>query len=616
MKIINLGILAHVDAGKTTVTEGLLVHSGVKRQMGRVDDGTTTTDSMALEKARGMTIRASTVSFTWQDTKINLIDTPGHMDFIAEVERSLSVLDGVVLVISAREGVQPQTRVIFEKLRSMGIPTLLFVNKIDRMGVSLEAVYADIRKRLTESIVVMQAAEQVGTREAAVRPMPLHDTDSMETIIESDEALLAKYVEGEDVSEEMLHGALLQGVQGCRLYPVYLGAALRYIGIGPLLDAIVEAFGKEAYDVDAPLAAYIYKVEWGAYDHKWAYFRVFRGVLHMRERVPHVGHEEDVMVRGLMAARDGVFAPAEEIQAGDIGVLMDAPHVCCGDFLGGRVALPKGLAPSQPLLSVGLQPDPTISRNELLNALQRLTEEDPLLQMSIHPQTEEITLRLYGALQREIIQSLLLERFGIRAEFLPLKTLFREKPREEASAEIRIWGPGNLHEAGIALTLKPMPTGSGLSYETQVSFGDLLKTFQNAVEEGVLAGLQEGLDCELVDTKAIFTDMDFSSVTSTPADYRRLAPMVVRKALEAVPRLRLEPWLRFELYAPAEHQKKVLASVNQLRAVISLVEYGEEEFRVFGEAPLDTTKEYTTTLLSMTQGQGVFHTEFLEYREV
>ena len=616
MKIVNLGILAHVDAGKTTVTEGLLVHSGAKKRMGRVDDGTTTTDSLSLERRRGMTIRAATVSFSWRDTKINLIDTPGHMDFIAEVERSLAVLDGVILVISGREGVQPQTRVIFEKLRAMHIPAILFINKIDRVGVSLDGVYADIRRNLTGRVVPMQCARDTGTRDARV--LPLADTEGplFDAVVESDDALLERYLNGERISPETIRRALWEGTRTGALYPAYLGAALHDVGIAPLLDAVADCFAWEAGDAPGPLCAYIYKVEWDEYDHKRAYLRVFSGALRIRSQVSHAGAEEKVYVRGLMTLGDGGFGPAGTVTAGDIGVLLDAPNVRCGDFLGEAMALPVGSPPAQPLLTVGITPDATAGRPALLNALTRMTEEDPILRLSIHPETEEISLRLYGMLQLEIIQAMLLERFGVRASFSPLRTLYKEQPREAVGAQIRIGTPGNQHQAGIAFTVVPTPPGSGVSYETRVSYGDLERSFQNAVGEGAMAGLAQGLGNEIVDARVIFTDMDYSSVTSTPADYRRLAPLVVRMALEEAELRRLEPWLRFFLTAPHEHQRKVLTAINRVRAVLAAVEHGETEVRIRGEAPLDTTKEFAAELLSMTQGRGLFEASFLEYREV
>lgn len=612
MKYINIGILAHVDAGKTTVTEGLLVHSGVRQHMGRVDEGTTHTDAMPLEKQRGITIRSAAVSIPWQGVKINLIDTPGHMDFIAEVERSLAVLDGVVLVVSAKEGVQTQTRTLFRKLRSMRVPILLFINKIDRTGVSLDTVYADIREKLTSQIVAMQGAHSVGTRDADIYALDMMSGTLYDTIVASSDALLEVYLAGQTITADDCTSALRQMTAQGHLLPVFLGAALRDIGIPQLLDAIVTYFSGGG-DAGLPLSAYVFKVEWDTSGHKRLYLRVFAGVLYLRGRVA-AGALEALQIKGLLAMRQGGFVPADRIEAGDIGILLDAPHIQCGDFIGSKPTWWRELTQTPPLLTVSIAPVNAAERSLLLSCLQRLTEEDPALRFSIKPDTGEIFVRLYGVLQHEIIQALILERFGLLTVFSPMQTLMKEKPLRAGGAEIRIGAKGNLHEAGIALSVEPLPEGSGNQYESEVSYGDLEKPFQNAVAEGVWAALQEGLGFEMTDTKVVFKDMDYSSVTSTPADFRRLAPQVLKKALETTGLQRMEPWLRFTLITPVESQKKVLAAVNTLVAIIEDVTYSDIECTVRGEVTLDSSKDFMATLQSLTQGKAEFMTSFLAYR--
>jgi ribosomal protection tetracycline resistance protein len=385
--------------------------------MGRVDAGTTTTDALALEKQRGITIRASTVSVNWKGTKINLIDTPGHMDFIAEVGRSLAVLDGVVLVISAKEGVQPQTRVIFSKLIEMQIPTLIFINKIDRTGVSLDDVYADIRKKLAQGIIPMQRARHAGQRGASVEAFdnaagPLH-----EAIISESDTLLSDYMAGKPVSGEACMRALRDGTRRCKLFPVYLGAALHDLGIEPLLDAIPLYF-QGGGDRDDPLSAMAYKVERDESGRKRLYMRVFSGEIMHRGWVELPGGES-MQIKNLLAAHDGRLVPADRITAGDIGVLMDAPSLNCGDFIGRRFPLRSSEIPA-PLLFAAVSPASPAQRPALMDALQQLTEEDPSLAMRLDARTGEIMLRLYGSLQREIIRAMLLERFGLDAVFSPM----------------------------------------------------------------------------------------------------------------------------------------------------------------------------------------------------
>lgn len=613
MKPIHMGVLAHVDAGKTTVTEAFLVHSGIKQRMGRVDSGTTTTDSMALERQRGVTIRASTISFYWKGQKINLIDTPGHVDFIAEVERSLAILDGAVLVLSAKEGVQPQTRVLFEALQRLRIPTILFINKIDRVGACTDAVCADIQAKMTTRIVRMQHIAGEGARDATVCPLGDASIDLLEAIVMRDDALLAAYLADQPISSDACLRSLHQAVQECALFPVYAGSALHDIGIDALMDAIA-LYCTGSGDEKASLSAMVYKALWSETGQKQVYLRLFSGTLRLREKIPVVNRAESVHIKALCAVTGDRCTPVHQIHAGDIAMLPDSP-LRCGDFLGAVPAAYQDAAKTLPLLTVGIAPGSPADRSRLLSALQQLSEEDPFLHVHIHAQTGEISVRLYGAFQREILEAMLLERYGLAVKCTPLMTLYKEKPATSASAEIRIGAQANLHQAGIALTIEPLPAGAGNRYETLVSYGALEKPFQNAVDEGVRMGLSEGLGFEITDTRVLFTDMDYSSVTSTPADFRRLAPQVIRKALEAAGRTRVEPWLAYTVRTPTAMAKKVIASLSKLGATLNTVQHGETECSIEGEAPLDTTKEFAVTLMALTQGTGIFSTRFAAYRE-
>ncbi len=606
MDIINIGILAHVDAGKTTLTEGLLVHSGVKRQAGRVDSGTTTTDSMPLEQQRGLTIRASTVSFEWNGVKINLIDTPGHMDFIAEVERSLSVLDGVVLVVSAREGVQQQTRVLFQKLQQMRIPTLFFINKIDRVGASAENAMRDICCRLTPHLLPLQDME--------LWPLSLAEGPLHESVIELDEGLLARYIEGDVIPESRCRHLLAERTRACTVYPMLMGSALKDIGVVPVLDAVTWLFHGGG-DTCAPLSARAYKVEWDQRGRKRHTVRVFSGVLRVREYVGVSGQDEAMQIKGLLAAKDGKFIPADHLSAGDIGQILDAPALRVGDFLGEERSF-SAHTDTPPLLSVTVSPASPEERQPLLSALSRLVEEDPALQLHIAPETGEITLRLYGPLQQEIVSALLMERFSLRAVFAAPRPILLARPDSTCQAEIRMRNRGNLHAAGIALSLEPLPPGTGNQFETIVSFGDLEKSFQTAVTDGVMSGLREGLGHAITDTRVVFTDMDYDSVGSTPADFRRLAPEVLKLALKSASLTLLEPWLAYQATVPQENVGRVIQALVKATASPEAVEPRGEEVEMFGAIQLERARAINLELPGLTQGRGVFVTSFSGYRPV
>lgn len=616
MNILNIGIMAHVDAGKTTVTEGFLYHSGIKNSMGNVDNGTTTTDSMELEKKRGMTIRSATVSFMIGEIKINLIDTPGHMDFIAEVERSLSVLDGVILVISAREGVQPQTRAIFNKLKQMKIPAIFFVNKIDRIGVNLEEIYEQIRQQLTENFLLMQKViYQYGAAEQSfeIIEKSYDESDMAEHIILHSEKLLDKYMKEEMITADDYEKVIRSRNRYGKLYPVYHGTALWDIGITKLMEAIGKWFVPRICN-NKDLSAYVYKVLFDEHKHKLIFLRVFSGELILREHILVEREQQEMVVRNLFGLENGKLVPKNKVQDGDVAVITDARELVCGDWIGGRTKLALNKQ-TEPLLQVGIRPIPAAARRELLEALQILTIEDPYLDLNIDEETEEIKLKLFGNLQKEILQALLLERFHLEAEFDSAITVKKDKPIDQITCIVPINSPGNLLRAGVGLTLEPLEEGSGFLYETQVSYGDLTKSFQNGVKEGVEKGIRKGLRGEVVDTKVTFLYSDYCSVTSTPADFRKLAERVVYQALNSIGVKTMEPVMNYILTAPQGYEKKIMTELVRMNALMEETKYTQTEMIITGKVTLEASKDFSVILFTLTEGRGIFETSFWQYRE-
>lgn len=612
MNIINLGILAHVDAGKTTLTEGLLYHSGAVRQMGNVDRGTTVTDSMPLEQQRGMTIRSSTVSFHWRGTKINLIDTPGHMDFIAEVERVLSVLDGVILVISAKEGVQTQTRVLFHKLRELRIPVLLFLNKADRMGVDLPQMYGQLHTQLTDRFLRMQDLQIGEDGTLSLLPRDLSGDEFLEDLSGLSDRTMERYLDDCALSHEECQQEIRRLTRRGRLFPMFQGSALRDVGLFPLLDAVADYFGHPA-DANAPLSAYCYKLEWDERRRKRLYFRVFSGTLALRQKEVLLRTGEELTVRNLLAAEDGVFHPTDRILAGDVGILLDATEPRCGDFLGEEYHRRSCREQAQPLLSVHVRPADPGNRNNLLTALKELEEEDPFLSLQLGEQGD-ISLRLFGKLQVEILQTLLAERYGLRAVFGPASVLYKERPARAAEAAIRI--SETFYNAGVLLSIEPLPPGSGTEYETEVSYGYLESPFQRAVEEGVRRGLKSGLGSEITDVRVRLLDADYDSVCGTPSDFRELTPQVIQLALEQAGTERLEPWMRFRLEAPTGAQRHILSALHKMRASMQEIRYEPERLVITGTAPFESARDYAVELAAVTEGRGVFELELDRYLPV
>lgn len=617
-KILNLGIMAHVDAGKTTVTESILYHSGIIKHMGNVDKGTTITDSLELEQKRGMTIKSSTVSFYIDDVKINLIDTPGHMDFIGEVERSLAVLDGVILVISAKEGVQPQTRIIFHELNKMKLPVIFFINKVDRLGVNIDKVYKDIKNQLTDKCLIMQKVNDYGTKQCTIYNYSYSDEPFTEQIILASEKLLHKYLNDISILDEDYSNSIRFKVQNSKIYPIYHGSALMDIGVDTLITAIAKWFVKDNHTVNnhSNLSAYVYKIQWDSNHHKKAYVKIFSGELKVREKVLLCRTGESITMKNMFSLYNGKEPSTQYICQNDIGILYDVEELNCGDFIGNTLKFNGLMNMAEPLLSVGIRPSDPSMRSNLLGALNELMVEDPFLSLDIKKSTGEITLKLFGKLQKEILQSILKERYEIDAYFEEIRTVSKEKPMKKVTYGIGLNDQGNPYRAGIWLTLEPLPIGSDFIYESQVSLGYIEKSFQTAVEHGVILGIKEGIHNEVVDVKVTFVDADYDSVTSTPSDYRKLAPEVIKKALQICGVKNLEPYMKYILITPMGYEKIVMCALNSMKASIETIDYSNMELNVKGVVPYDLCKDFQLDLLSMTEGTGVFETEFLEYRDI
>src|SRR5215813_7746569 len=399
-KTLNLGILAHVDAGKTTLTERLLYASGVIDQLGSVDAGTTQTDLLPLERQRGITIKSAVVSFPIGDVAVNLIDTPGHPDFIAEVDRVLDVLDGVVLVISAVEGVQPQTRILMRSLQRLQIPALLFVNKIDRPGARVEGVLQEISERLGVAAIAMGCVAAVGTRGARFTASGPRDAGFAaglaELLAEHNEELLAAYVQGEPrVPYDQLRAELAEQMRHGRVYPVFYGSAITGAGVESLMTGITELLPAMAGDIDGPKFGSIFKIERGSGGEKIAYVRMFSGTVRIRDRL-RFGSGLDGKVTAVAVFERGPAVQRPAVRAGQIGKLWGLAEARIGDRIG-DLAGGAGLQFAPPTLESAVVPCDPRDRNRLRVALGQLAEQDPLINLRQDDQRQEIYVSLYGA---------------------------------------------------------------------------------------------------------------------------------------------------------------------------------------------------------------------------
>ncbi|HBF37375.1 MAG TPA: tetracycline resistance ribosomal protection protein [Firmicutes bacterium] len=616
-RMMNIGILAHVDAGKTTVTESMLFESGAISSAGGVDQGTTITDSMHLERERGITIRAATISFQWENTKINLIDTPGHMDFIAEVERSLRVLDGAVLVISAKEGVQAQTRIIFNTLKRLKIPTLIYLNKLDRIGVDLLEVYSRIREQLTEKIMVMQSVHNLGEPDITItdyqddRP---RDAAFTETLLDADESLMEKFIENRPISGAEFQAALLRGVAESKIYPVLHGCALRNIGTRQLLHAITHYLPGSPTQSQGELSAYVYQIDRDEQHRKRIYVRVFNGALAIRNIVPIYGKDQSFKIKTLEKLESAKRIPAEYVSSGDVAILSKVDGLQCGDIIGNAWRRQKDVRIAEPTLEASVIPVCTGDRVALIKALDELTEEDSFLQLHINPQTAEITVRLFGEIQMEVIKGLVKERYQVDLTFGPLRTIYKERPKRCAEAVIYMALSPHPYCSAVGLSIEPLPLHSGLVYESKVSYGYLKNSFQIAVREGVQAACRQGLfGWEITDIKVCFTFGQFFSPISTPSDFRQLAPSVLRDAIKKAGTELLEPYMSYCLEIPKEFNQPVMADLQKMQASIEGIESKGEMISICGKVPDSSSKSYAAKLLRFTDGKGVFTSRVYGY---
>lgn len=607
MEKLNIGIIAHVDAGKTTLTENILYLGGVVSKVGRVDKGDTQTDSMDIERRRGISVKAAATSFIKDNIKFNIIDTPGHVDFVAEVERSLQVLDGVVLVISAKEGLQSQTRILMDTIIAQGIPAAIFINKIDRMGADAQRVAEDASAYMGGCFVFTQKIGENG------EILPLSHEEMVEggdALYLLEDKLLESFINAEEITPERFYSGLTRHTKQGNLYPVFFGSALYGIGVQQLHDQLPLFLPFSPSDSDAALSGVVFKIS-NVGAERLVYIRLFQGSLHLRKMVEHGGKEEKIT--RLAGLADGKVVSCGVIEAGDIGILY-SKDMKVGDVLGEPWRGIRHVQLARPTLNVEvLAANPQQSR-QLYEALTNLADEDPLLDLSMGRKLKLI-VKMFGEVQKEILQEQLIERFGINAHFSKASTIYMEAPTVPAFA-IAPFFNGTPFRAGIGLRIKPLPRGSGLQYISEVSLGDLSKAFQNAVEEAVFETCKRGVyGWEITDAQVIFDFSEYDSVTSTPSDFRNLIPIVLMKASARAEMVLLEPFLLFELRIPSQSISRALGDLQKMDAIISqTTTLPDDDFiQITGKIPADNCRDYGARIGGYAEGRGVWITKFHSY---
>jgi elongation factor G len=669
--IRNIGIIAHIDAGKTTTTERILFYTGRTHRMGSVDEGTTVTDWMAQERERGITITSAAVTCFWRDHQINIVDTPGHIDFTAEVQRSLRVLDGGIVVFDAVAGVEPQSETVWRQARGFSVPLIAFINKMDKLGADFAHAVETIRERLDANPVAiqwpigseadfqgvvdlleMQAivwADELGASPQVTEiPPELQDVAlemqerAIEQIVETDDELMTLYLEGQEISAGQLRQALRQATLSGQLNPILCGSALRNKGVQPLLDAVVDYLpspldvppveGINPYtqkvetrpaDSNVPLAALIFKIATDPYVGRLAYFRVYSGKIKVGSRIINSTKRRRERIGKLLRMFADHREEIREFGAGDIGATLGLKDTFTGETLcapNGPIIL-EAISFPEPVISVAIEPRTMADQDRLAEGLRRLAEEDPTFVVRIDENTGQTIISGMGELHLEILADRLKREFSVQGRVSRPRVSYRETitqiARSEGSFERQTGG--RMHFGRVWLEVGPLPTGESFVFSNATRDRALPQKFVEAVERGCREAMESGVlaGYPLVDVKVRLLDTEWDEETSSELAFKVAGSMAFNAGMEKASPVLLEPVMDLETIAPETYTGEVMGDLNARGAEIRKVASragGVQVIRTF--APLAKMFGYATDLRSLTQGRGTFTMEFHHYAEV
>ena len=669
-RIRNIGIIAHIDAGKTTTTERILFYTGRTHRMGNVDEGTTVTDWMAQERERGITITAAAVTCFWRGSQINIVDTPGHIDFTAEVQRSLRVLDGGVVVFDAVAGVEPQSETVWRQARGFGVPLIVFINKMDKLGADFAHAIETIRERLAANpvaiqlpigseadfrgvvdLLTMQAVvwtDEQGVSPGVVEvPPELQDVAlerrerAIEQIVETDDELVTLYLEGQEVSVAQLRQALRRATLSGELNPVLCGSALRNKGIQPLLDAVVDYLpspldvppveGINPYtkkmesrpaDASVPLAALVFKIASDPYVGRLAYVRVYSGKVKVGSRVINATKRRRERIGKLLRMFADHREEIQELSAGDIGATLGLKDTFTGETLcapDGPIIL-ESISFPEPVISVAIEPRTLADQDRLAEGLRRLAEEDPTFVVRIDEDTGQTLISGMGELHLEVLTDRLTREFGVSGRVSRPRVSYCETITQRAEGEglFERQAGGRLHFGHVWLRVEPLPAGKGVVFE-DATRGRLPQEFVKAIERGCREAMESGVlaGYRLVDVGVVLLDAELDQEASSELAFKVAGAMAFNQAVEKSAPVLLEPVMDLETIVPEAYTGEVMGDLNargaDIREVVSRVG-GVQVVRAF--APLEKMFGYATDLRSLTQGRGTFTMEFDHYAEV
>jgi len=669
-KYRNIGIIAHIDAGKTTTTERILFYTGKTHRLGSVDDGTTVTDWMEQERERGITIVSAAVTAEWQGYQINIIDTPGHIDFTAEVQRSLRVLDGGVVVFDAVQGVEPQSETVWRQADRYLVPRICFANKMDRVGASFDQTIDSIRQRLGANPIPMQVPigfessfsgvvdlltrkamywdDDLGKApcEADIPPDMKEEVEEkrhemVEKIAETDDELTLKYLQGEEITVDELKSALRRAVLSGKATPVFCGSSLRNKGVQSVLDAVIDylpspidippVIGKDPHkdepielppSDDAPLSALVFKIVTDPFVGRLAYFRVYSGLISQGQMVMNSskGKRERIgrLIRMYADRREDIL----EVRAGDIGAVLGFKETFTGDTLcDNKLIVLENITFPEPVISVAIEPKTTSDQDKMGEALRKLSEEDPTFRVHTDENTGQTIISGMGELHLDVLVNRMLREFRVQANVGKPRVAYREsisRPVEKSEYRFVKQTGGHGQYGHVVLRLIPGERGSGIIFENKIIGGAIPREYIPGVEKGVKQATESGVlaGFPVTDLKIELYDGSFHEVDSSEMAFKTAATFAFREGVQKGAPVLLEPIMKVEVIVPEEFLGDVIGSLNSRRASILGMEIRPSAQAVRAMVPLGEMFGYATELRSETQGRGVFSMEYDHYAPV
>ncbi len=667
-KVRNIGIAAHIDAGKTTTTERILFYTGIAYKMGEVHDGAATMDWMQQEQERGITITAAAISTSWQDCKINIIDTPGHVDFTIEVERSMRVLDGVIAVFCSVGGVQPQSETVWRQADRYQVPRIAFVNKMDRTGANFFKVYEQIRDRLKANAVPIQIpigsedkfegiVDLVRMRAKVYRDdlgKDIQDVEIppelkakaqefraklIESIAETDEQLLEKFMLEEEFSEAEIKKALRKATIDGSIVPMLCGSAFKNKGVQLLLDAVVDYLpaptevpaitgtlpsGEEAIrqsSDDEPFAALAFKIASDKFG-RLTFIRVYSGVLAKGSYVYNSTKQKKERISRLVVLKSNDRIEVDELRAGDLGAAVGLKFASTGDTLCNEKnpIILESLFVPEPVISVAVEPQTKSDVEKLSKALQTLSDEDPTFKVSTNPETNQTVIAGMGELHLEILVDRMLREFNVEATVGKPQVAYRETIRKSSKAEGKyIKQSGGKGQYGHAvIEIEPGEPSTGFEFVSKIVGGVIPKEYIPAIEQGVKQTCESGIlsGYPLIDIKVTLVDGSYHDVDSNEMAFKVAGSMAIREAVNKASPVVLEPMMKVEVEVPEEFLGDVMGDLNSRRGNIEGMDSQDGIAKISAKVPLAKMFGYATDIRSKTQGRGIFSMEFSDYSEV